>query len=304
LAGELFQERRMTDQRHPLPRGVLVALLVQTAISAGTHLAAKQATALVEPLLLVTLRLVLAAAAFAVVLALLPRPRLPPRRTWAWLLGYGLLAGPVNQGLFLYGLSRSKATHGALLYALTPLGVHLVAVALKRERASAHRVVGIALAFAGVAVLLLGRGMREAMEPLWGDLFILGAVASWVAWTTQSKPFAAAHGGLRTAAWAILAGGLWMLPVAPFVVSVDALEKIPALGWGCLAYLVFLTTLVAYAAWNYALARTEASRVAIFANLQPVATALLAWGFLGEALVWEVAVGGALVLLGVRLGQR
>jgi drug/metabolite transporter (DMT)-like permease len=210
----------------------------------------------------------------------------------------------VNQGLFLYGLSRSKATHGALLYALTPIGVYLAALALGRERANATRFLGIAIAFLGVGMLLLGQGLAEAMAPLVGDLFILGAVASWVAWTTQSRPFAVEHGGLRTAAWAIIAGGVWMLPVAPFAVTADALAAIPAPGWACIAYLVFLTSLVSYALWNYALARTDASRVAVFANLQPVATALLAWVVLGERLSWTGAVGGLLVLLGVRLAQR
>lgn len=290
--------------RGPLPRGVLLALLGQTAISAGTHLAAKQAVSVIDPLLLVTLRMLLSAVAFTVVLALMPSPRLPPRDKWVWLLGYGLLAGPVNQGLFMYGLSRSKATHGALLYALTPIGVYLVALALKREQPRAGRFVGITLAFLGVGVLLLGRGLTEALGPLVGDLFILGAVASWVAWTTESRPFAVQHGGVRTAAWAIIAGAVWMLPVAPFTVSVDALAAISPVGWACLGYLVFLTSLAAYAMWNYALARTDASRVAVFTNLQPVATALLAWALLNEALVWEVGVGGALVLLGVRLAQR
>lgn len=288
----------------PLPRSVLAALLGQTVISAGTHLAAKQATSLVDPLLLVTLRLLLASAAFAVVLAVLPGPKLPPRAKWGWLLFFGLLAGPVNQGLFLFGLSRSKATHGALLYALTPIGVYLVALALKREKPKAVRFVGITLAFLGVGLLLLGRGLAEAVGPLVGDLFILGAVASWVAWTTESRPFAVEHGGVRTAAWAIIAGGVWMVPVAPFVVTSDKLVAIPALGWWCIAYLVFFTSLVAYALWNYALSRTDASRVAIFANLQPVATALLAWVVLGEQLTWVGAAGGVLVLLGVRLAQR
>lgn len=293
-----------TPAQAPLPRSVLAALLGQTVISAGTHLAAKQATSLVDPLLLVTLRLLLASAAFALVLAVLPGPKLPPRAKWGWLLFYGLLAGPVNQGLFLFGLARSKATHGALLYALTPIGVYLVALALKREKPKAVRFVGIAFAFLGVGLLLLGRGLAEALGPLVGDLFILGAVASWVAWTTESRPFAVEHGGVRTAAWAIIAGGVWMVPVAPFVVSVERLVAIPALGWWCIAYLVFLTSLVAYALWNYALSRTDASRVAVFANLQPVATALLAWVVLGEQLTWVGAAGGVLVLLGVRLAQR
>lgn len=154
-----------------------------------------------------------------------------------------------------------------------------------------------------MGVLLLGRGLAEAAGPLVGDLFILGAVVAWVAWTTESKPFAVRHGGLRTAAWSIIAAGLWMVPVAPFVVRPAELAQVPWGGWACLAYLVFLTSLVAYALWNYALARAEASRVAVFANLQPVLTAVAAWALLGEPLGWPVLAGGALVLLGVRLTQ-
>lgn len=47
----------------------------------------------------------------------------------------------------------------------------------------------------------------------------------------------------------------------------------------------------------------SASKVAIFSNLQPAGTALAAWTVLDEALHWELAVGGALVLAGVRLTQ-
>lgn len=291
------------ERRGSVPGVVLVALWAHTFISAGTHLAAKQATAVVDPVLLVTLRLLLAGVAFAVVLVVLPGPRVPPRGEWGWIFLYGLLAGPVNQGLFLLGLARSTATHAALLYALTPVGVYLTALALRREAPRAVRLWGIALAFGGVTVLLARQGQGGAATP-WGDLLILGAVASWVAWTTESRRFSMAYGGVRTAAWAIIAGGLWMLPVAPFVVSGEALRAIPAVGWWTIGYLVLLTSVTAYTLWNYALARTDASSVAVFTNLQPVATALLAWLLLGETLGWVGAAGAVLVLAGVRLAQR
>ena len=291
------------SQDSKLPTPVLLALLAQAAIAGGTHLAAKRATMDFGPVPLLAVRLVLAALAFAVLLPLMPPPRLPPRKTWLWLLGFGVIAGPVNQGLFLYGLSTSRATHAALLYALTPIGVYLVGLALKRERTSPRRLAGIAVAFAGVVVLLLGRGLSEAKGPLVGDLFILGAVAAWVVWTTESRRFSAEYGGVRTAAWSIIAAGLVMVPVAPFLVTRAGLEQVTAVGWGCLAWLVLLTSVVSYALWNYALARAEASQVAVFANLQPAATAIAAWLILGEPLVWEVWVGGGLVLAGVRLAQ-
>jgi drug/metabolite transporter (DMT)-like permease len=102
----------------------------------------------------------------------------------------------------------------------------------------------------------------------------------------------------------LIAGALWMIPVAPFVVTGEALTSIAPTGWWCLAYLVVLTSIISYWLWNFALARVEASRVAVFANLQPVATALAAWVLLDEPMGWSVVVGGVLVLVGVRLAQR
>lgn len=287
-----------------LPMLVLVALVLQTMISAGTHLAARRATQDVEPISLVTMRILLSAIGYLIVLAALKGPLLPPRKTWGWWLAFGLLAGPVNQGFFVYGLSQSKASHAGLLYGLTPAGVYVLSVLRGKERPTAHRLVGIVLAFVGVLVLLLGRGLTEALGPLTGDLYILGAVAAWVVWTTESRDKALEFGGVRTAGWSLMAGAIWCLPLVPWVVKLDAFLAAPSIAWWCLAYLVVMTSMGSYALWNYALSRTEASRVAVFANLQPIATALAAWAFLGEQPGWELVVSSVLVLVGVRLTQR
>lgn len=286
----------------PLPGPVLAALLTQTALAAGTYLAAKRATASFQPQVLLVLRLLASGGLFAVVMAV--RRQWPRRADWGRVLALGFLGGPVNQGLFLAGLALSQATHGGLLYALTPAGVALLGVALGRERASPRRALGIAVAFAGVAALMVGRGLEVSRGPLVGDLLILGAVAAWVVVTTESRAFAAREGGLPTAGWLLVAGGLWALPAAPFVVPWSALGAVDPVGWACLAYLVLFTSIASYLLWNYALARVEASRVAVFSNLQPVATAVLAWGLLGEPLTVDFALGTALVLAGVRLAQR
>jgi len=283
---------------------VLAAVLGQTLISAGTHLAARRATQEVDAISLVTMRILLSALGYLAVFSLLKGPLLPPRKTWPWWLAFGFLAGPVNQGFFVYGLSQSKASHAGLLYGLTPAGVYLLSVLRGREVASPSRLVGIGVAFCGLLVLLLGRGLSLATGSLVGDLFILGAVAAWVVWTTESRAKAVEFGGVRTAGWSLMFGALWCLPAAPFVIQLDAFLAAPHLVWWCLGYLVVLTSMGSYALWNFALSRVEASRVAVFANLQPIATALAAWALLDEPPGWEVAIGGALVLLGVRLAQR
>jgi drug/metabolite transporter (DMT)-like permease len=71
--------------------------------------------------------------------------------------------------------------------------------------------------------------------------------------------------------------------------------------WWCLAYIALLTSVVSYLLWGYALARVEASRVAVFTNLQPVVTALIAWAAFGDPLTLHFLVATLCVLAGVAL---
>jgi drug/metabolite transporter (DMT)-like permease len=281
---------------------VYLGLGVQVLISAGTYLCGKRAMTELSPLVVILWRFLLSGSVFVLLLLLTPGPKLPPRAEWprVWLLG--LLAGPINQVLFFSGLVRSTAAHAALLYALTPLGVYVLSLLRGHERPSSRATLGIVTALTGVVVLLLGNGLASARGSLGGDLLILGAVSAWVVYTTEGRPFATAHGPLRATAWSMVASTLLMLPTALFVDPGSALRA--SLGaQASIAYLGLLTSVVAYLLWVYALSKVPASRVAIFSNLQPAATALAAWALLGEALHWALAVGGGLVLAGVRLTQ-
>jgi drug/metabolite transporter (DMT)-like permease len=293
-----------TLSSHQAPLGkVYAAMLVQVTISAGTYLAGKRAMSELPPVTVVLWRFLLSATVFCLLLAFTAGPRLPPRSAWPRILLLGLLAGPLNQMLFFYGLAHSTAAHAALFYALTPLGVYLLSLARGHERPSSRATFGILTAFAGVVVLLLGRGLASARGSLLGDLLILAAVSAWVVYTTESKPFAAAHGPVRSTAWSMVAAALLLVPVMPFALSPSLTLSASAPALGSIVYLALLTSVVAYLIWSYALSKVPASRVAIFSNLQPAATAIAAWLLLGESLHWELAIGGALIITGVRLTQ-
>lgn len=286
----------------PLGR-VYAALGFQVLISSGTYLAAKRAMTELSPFTVVLWRFLVCGAAFVVLLALMPGRRVPPRGAWKRVALLGLMGGPVNQTLFFSGLSRSTASHAALFYALTPLGVYVASLMLGRERASSRTTAGILTALMGVVVLLLGRGLASARGTLEGDLLILAAVMAWVVYTTEGRSLATEHGPLRATAWAMTVATLLQLPLIPFVLEPGQVWAASAAAKGSIVYLGLMTSVVAYLLWSYALSKVPASRVAIFSNLQPAVTALVAWLFLDEALHWELALGGALVLVGVRLTQ-
>jgi drug/metabolite transporter (DMT)-like permease len=287
--------------RDALSAGVVVALLFQTAISGGTYLVAKRALMEVPVATLVLWRFLISGVVFALLVVVFPGQALPPRRAVPVALALGFLTGPLNQGLFFAGLQRSTAAHAALLYALTPLGVYLYSVLRGRESPSARAGVGLLLAFAGALVLLLAHGLRALSGVFVGDLLILGAVTAWVLYTAEGKAFIGEYGALRATAWSMIAGALWLLPLSPWVLRPELVLGASPVVTGAILYLALLTSVVSYFLWYWALGRTDASKVAVFSNLQPVVTAVAAWLVLGERIGWEVAVGGALVLAGVRL---
>lgn len=285
----------------PLGR-VYLALSVQVLISAGTYLCGKRAMEELPPLTVILWRFLVSGALFVPLLLLTPGPKVPPRSEWRRVLFLGFMAGPVNQLLFFTGLARSTSAHAALLYALTPLGVYVFSLLRGHERPSLRASVGISTALAGVVVLLFGRGLASARGALGGDLLILAAVSAWVVYTTEGRPFATTYGPIRATAWSMVTATLLMLPAALFTQPGRALEASPV-AMASIVYLGVLTSVVAYLLWSYALSQVPASRVAIFSNLQPAVTALAAWALFDEPLHWGLAVGGVLVLAGVRLTQ-
>ncbi|ACG74163.1 protein of unknown function DUF6 transmembrane [Anaeromyxobacter sp. K] len=284
---------------------VHLVMFLHSAISAGTYLAAKRALGELSPFEVALVRFGLSSLAFG--LLLWRRPVRVARRDLLALLGLGVIAIPVNQGLFLAGMAWTTPGHAALLYALTPVFVFLIARVRLGERAGPAKLAGIALAFAGVVVVLLGRGvvgLHGSSRQLAGDLLILLAVVAWSVFAVAGKPYAQRYGAVGSTGVALVLGTLVYLPVGLVATDWSRLGALSATGWASLGYLVLLTSVVAYILYYWALSRAEASRVAIWSNLQPVLTALLAWAIAGERLTAPFVAGGAMVIAGVILTER
>ena len=285
------------------------ALMAHTFVSAGTYLFAKRALVEIPALPLGLLRFIGASCLLSIMLLRLrpPGQRLPPRDAVRKLLLLSFVGVPVNQGFFLYGLQLSTAAHAALLYTLTPLFVLLLAQAFLGEAPGWRTAAGTALALGGTVWVLLQRGLDLSRGPLFGDLLLLVAVVAWAVYTAEGREVVARFGALATIAWTIIGGTLLYLPLGIGSLLVPAhraeIARASAEAWFGLAYLIVMTSVVAYLIWYWALAFLPAARVAIFSNLQPLATAALAWLFFGERITWAFIAGAVVVIAGVLLAQ-
>ena len=295
-----------TPRRRALLYG---GLLLHTVLSAGSYLCGKTALREIPPLPLGLLRF-LGASALLVLLLLRVRPpgqRMPPKSAWPQLLVLSFVVVPVSQGFFQTGLALSTAAHAALLYSLTPLFVMLLAQALRRELPGVRTALGTLIALAGTLYVLAWRGLDLSRGPLFGDLLLLVAVIAWALFTAEGRPLVSVHGPLPVIAWTLIAGTAMYLPLGiASLAAPGAVHRIAhasRAAWLGVGYLILVTSVIAYLLWYWALAHLPAARVAVFTNLQPLATAVLAHFFLGEHVTPQFVGGALVVIFGVVLAQ-
>lgn len=291
---------------HPRPRFLYPGLLLGVLIAAGTYLVAKRTLQEIPPLPMTMVRFALASSLMALVLRFNRRPDAPPiapgdRKRLALA---GVLLVPVNAGLFAFGIQYTKAAHGALLYALTPAAVMLLATLLTRRAPTWASLAGAAVAFAGVALLLFERGLAFDPATLRGDLVILVAVFAWAGFTLMGRHLTARYGAVRTSSLAVMYGTIAFLPFGLWGLASFDPRPVSAWAWGGILYMAWLTAALNFVLWYWGVKHLSPAGVAVFSNLQPLFAALLAWMLLREALTPSFWLSTALVLLGVWLVQR
>lgn len=280
---------------------LLGSLAINVLISSGTFLVAKRTVAEIPPLVLALLRFSLASAVLWPAVRLFrPNERIAREdRPRIWLLG--LLGVPLNQGLFLVGMKWASVSHAALLYALTPAFIVLMLSVWSRTRPSIAQLLGIAVAFAGVALLLFQRGLHFDRHSVRGDVLVFGAVIVWAAYLIIGRTITRRYGPLLVTAEALLAGTVMFLPIGLVALIGFHPSQVSGQAWLGLFYLAWMTSVINYVQWFWALQFLKAATASMLTNIQPLVAAGLAWVFLHERLPAGFLVSTLLVLVGVWL---
>jgi drug/metabolite transporter (DMT)-like permease len=229
-----------------------------------------------------------------------------PRLTRRQLIGTLLLGatGIFAYNLFFLGaLARLPASRTSLIIALNPIVTIAAASLLLGERMSLRRWLGVAVALAGVWIVV-SRGdvlgsVRGAVGL--GELLMFGGVCSWAAYTLIGRRVLAGLTPLAATTWASLWGvALLALAAAPDLRDLGADDLTLPVVLSVL-YLGVLGTAVGFVWYYQAVQRLGASRTVIFNNLVPVFGATFGVLLLGEPLLPSMLLGGAIAVAGVML---
>jgi O-acetylserine/cysteine efflux transporter len=263
---------------------MLVALIWGTGV-----VVAKSALTDSPPILLMFFRFALSA---LVLVWFVPIPHGSLRK----ILILSILGGAVQYSLTFTGLKRLDASVTALLLQLeVPLLVLVGAVALG-EKPGMKRCLGIALAFAGVAIMA---GEPRVSGAYGSVLLVLGGALAWA--TGQALVRNLALEGRTITAWFAIFTAPQLL-IASLLFETNQLGAILKAGPTLVLVIIYLglvMTVIGDTTWNGLVRRHPISVLAPFLLLQPVVSAAEAVVFLGEEMTARIAIGGAIVITGV-----
>ena len=280
------------DKPHtPLSLVEIAAIVAVVVIWGVNNAAAKQATETLPPLLTGALRFAIAAA------CLIPFVR-PPFPNWKSLLIIVGLGGPVHYGLIYlaFWMAQDVSPVSVATQLWVPFTA-LFAFLLLAERLSRFALIGMGIAFAGVAWMTLD---PHAFADWKAILVGVAASAAWamttvIARRTTSIPPLKMQGLLALVALPTLAFGSAMFEHG----QVQAMRQADALVWACVVWAGLVSSVLATTLVFWLVQKREAGRVTPYLLATPVVSILIGWGFMGDVLTAQILSGAALTIAGV-----
>ena len=280
----------------------LGALLLLGAVWGASFFFIKVGVAEIAPLVLVSLRIGIAALVLLVVLYARGL-RLPSRlRTWGDFLFTGVVGLVFPYLLITWGEQHIASGMAAILNATTPLfSVLLAYVWTREEQLSMMRSLGVALGFVGVVVAVGITNLSLASADTQAHLAVMLAALCYAITGLYSRRVFRDMSPLVPATGQMLGGALAITPIALATHGIPAMPSATALG--AVVGLAVFGTALAYILLYWILAHLGATRTSMVTYLLPPFALLYGALLLGEPVTVAALIGLGLVVIGILLAN-
>ena len=243
---------------------------------------------------LLAVRFALAAVLFWAIVAV--RRTAISRRDVARGLALGACGYALQAACYFAALERIDASLLSLLLYTFPTLVAAAAVALGRDRMDERRLIALALAGGGLALVVAGAGTGR-LDPTGAALGLAAAVVYSAYILISDGIVSRMRPDVLTAL--VCTGAAIPLTLGSALLGELRPGDLTPAGWGWIACLAVVSTVAAIGLFFAGLQRVGPTIASILATVEPLVTVMLAWLVFGETLGPVQLVGGALVLAAV-----
>lgn len=288
------------------PGRAYLALGAAALFWSGNFVAGRALRGDIDPVMLNTLRWAICLGLFLpFVLGPLREKRHVVLREWRLVVGLGVTGVAAFHTLVYVALRDTTTINALLILALAPAAILAGAALTGMARPRPLQWLGSAVSLAGAGVLV-ARGDTEilaALEFNRGDLWMLGAVVLWAAYSLLLRRRPADLPQDAALAASIMVALVFLVPAALLTAPSFAPDLTPA-GWAAVLYIAVFASLLAFLFWSHGVSEIGPARAGQFIHLMPVFGAILAVAILGETIAPAQAAGAALVFSGILLVNR
>jgi drug/metabolite transporter (DMT)-like permease len=275
---------------------VFAAFLTAVVLGGINFVGVRVSNEELDPIWGAALRFGLAAVIFVALVAALRLP-LPRGQALGYVLAFGLLGFGLAYGALYWAMQEAPAGIAAVVMAVGPLLVLLLAVAHRLERFSVRAAVGAVIALAGTALMFLDPGDAEVG---WASFALLGVAALAASESVVVSKLAGRLHPVAMNAVGMPVGAGALLAVA--VLRGDELA-LPRQGDTQLAVVYLVAATVGlFLCVLYVVQRWTASATAYTFVSMPLVAVLAGAALLDETITLAVLAGGAIVVAGVYVG--
>lgn len=204
--------------------------------------------------------------------------------------------------LLFLALDYSTVARVSMLFYTMPVWMTIAAhFLIPAERLNTVRVLGLAVAVAGLAVAMWGRGEGENL--LLGDIYCIAAAMIWAAigLVARLTPMNRSAPEMQLL-YQLVVSALVLLPVS-YLIG-DQVRDLHLEHWWILVFQSIVVVGLGFSTWFWVLSKYPSSDMASFGFLAPVFGVMLGWLLLGEELSIWIIVALVLVSCGIVLINR
>lgn len=208
--------------------------------------------------------------------------------------------------LFFAAMNYTTAINSSIIRAIDPIVTVLIAFVFLHQRVPLKQVAGILLSLFGVILTLTGGNLASlvGMDLNRGDVYMLAAVLCWSIYGLYSKNRCKGIPPVAITLYSFMVCAIVMIPFSLMEKPWEFVPEITGEAWIAVLFMVVFSSGFAYYTQQIAIKVIGPARAAIFVNLVPVFSTILAVLLLGEELQPIKLFTGLLIIAGVFICQK
>ena len=228
------------------------------------------------------------------------------KENWLLISFMGIITISTFNSVVYFALNYTQVINAVLMLAGIPALVMVLSSIMNIERANIFQLVGLILSILGVGTIISNADIQKILSLSFnkGDLWMLVCVLSWSLYSTLLKKKKFELSQFTFIQLMVTVGLIFLIPQYFYERSIGLEIPLNKFFIVILLYVVIFPAIAAYYCWQKAIELIGPNRSAIFVQLMPLFSALMAIIIFKERFELYHFIGGIFIVTGIYLSNR